>query len=93
MEIKITVESLIDHARANSGLSFGELAAQLDRNQTRISEWRKGKAKPDASEIAFFAEKAGFPILETVAELEAELHPKYAHIWKNAVSNMRNNQG
>lgn len=93
MAIKITVVSLIDAAKEKSGQSLGDLARELDRNQTRISEWRKGTAKPDANELAFFADKAGLPIIQTVAEIEADLHPRYASIWSKAVSEMRQNQG
>jgi ribosome-binding protein aMBF1 (putative translation factor) len=93
MPIKITVTSLIDAAKERSGQSLGALAQELERNQTRLSEWRSGKATPDANEIAFFAEKAGLPVIETVAELEAELHPRYASLWKRAVRELRQNQG
>lgn len=93
MTIKITVTLLIDAAKEKSGQSLGDLARELERNRTRISEWRTGKAKPDANEIAFFADKAGLPVIETVAELEAELYPQYASIWKRAVSELRQNRG
>ena len=93
MPIKITVTSLIDAAKEKSGQSLGDLARELDRSQGRISEWRTGKTKPDANEIAFFADKAGLPVIETVAELEAELYPRYAYLWKKAVSDLRQNQG
>lgn len=93
MAIKITVVSLIDAAKEHSGQSLGELATELERSQGRISEWRKGTAKPDANEIAFFADKAGLPIIETVAEIEADLYPQYASLWKRAVSELRQNQG
>ena len=85
MQIQLTPKSLIDQARGKSGQTFGEIATELGRNQTRISEWRSGKAKPEASEIAYFAEKAGLPVLETVAELEAQLRPAYAGIWAKAL--------
>jgi DNA-binding transcriptional regulator YiaG len=93
MAIKITVTSLIDAAKEKSGQTLGDFAKELDRNQTRISEWRTGKSKPDANEIAFFADKAGLPVIQTVAELEADLNPRYAYIWKKAVSELRQNQG
>ena len=87
------VQTLIDQAKAESGMSLGELAKSLGRSQSRLSEWKAGKQKPDASEIAFFAEKARLSVLETVAEIEADLRPELAEVWKRAVSQLRQNQG
>ena len=45
--------------------------------------------KPDAGEIAYFAEKAGFQgieIFETAAPGEAQLRPEFAEVWQRAVN-------
>jgi transcriptional regulator with XRE-family HTH domain len=79
---------LLDRAKEQSKKSFGDLAKELGRNQTRISEWRSGQRKPDAGELAFFAEKAGFrglEIFEAVAEIESQLRPEYAEVWQRAL--------
>lgn len=88
MQIDLNVRLLIDLARENSKMSFGEMAADLERSQSRISEWRNGKSKPDANEIAYFAEKAGLPVFQTVAEIEAQLNARYAAIWRNALGKL-----
>lgn len=88
MNIDLTMRALIDRAKERSGLSFGQLAEELGRNQTRISEWRTGKAKPETSEIAYFADKAGFEgieVFEAVAEIEQQLRPAYARVWQKAL--------
>ena len=85
MNIKI----LIELARENSGLSLGELAEEIGKNRNRISEWRTGKQIPDANEIAYFANKAGLPVLETVAEIEASMNSRYAPIWQAALGKLR----
>lgn len=83
------VKTLIDLAKDRSGLTLGQLAAELGKNQNRISEWRTGKATPDVNELAYFADKAGLPVLETVAELEASLSTRYAPIWQAALGKLR----
>ena len=88
----MNLNNLIDDAKRNAG-SLGSLAKELGKSQSRISEWKAGTRKPDASEIAFLAERAGRSVLATVAEIEAELNPRYAILWKNAVRAMAQNQG
>lgn len=89
MDIVLSVRTLIDLASEKSGQSLGELASELGRHQSRLSEWKKGTAKPDANEIAFFAEKAGLPVFETVAEIEAQLDARYASIWQRALGKLK----
>ena len=88
MQIELDVRLLIDLARQKSGMSFGEMAKDLDKSQSRISEWRSGRVKPDANEIAYFATKAGLPVLQTVAEIEAKLDERYASIWREALGKL-----
>ncbi|MEK8084892.1 transcriptional regulator [Aquabacterium sp. A3] len=84
----MTLTELIEQAAARAG-SHGELAKLLDRHQTRLSEWKKGKQKPDAHEVAFMAELAGLPVLETVAEIEAQLDERYAAVWRSALGKLK----
>ncbi|MFZ3082785.1 helix-turn-helix domain-containing protein [Rhodoferax ferrireducens] len=87
------VKTLIDTATKVCSQTQAQLAAEMGKSPARISDWRKGHWKPDASEIAFLADKAGLPVIPTVIELQAEMNPRYASIWKKAVSELRQNQG
>ena len=81
----MNVVELLDAAKTKTG-SLSEVAKRLGKNSGRISEWRSGKTKPDSSEVAYLADMAGLPILETVAEVEREIRPQYADIWLKAAS-------
>nr|DAU36234.1 MAG TPA: helix-turn-helix protein [Inoviridae sp.] len=78
---------LISKAGDEAG-SLKQLAALMGKNQNRISEWRTGKAKPDAHEIAFMAELAKLPVLQTVAEIESQLDSRYAEVWRAALGKL-----
>lgn len=84
----ITLFDLIDKAAEAEG-SQRALAAAMNKKPPRISEWKSGEAKPDAHEIAFLARKAGLPVLETVAEIEAQLDSRYAEIWREALEKLK----
>jgi ribosome-binding protein aMBF1 (putative translation factor) len=90
MNISIDIPFLIDRAKQVSGKSFGDMARELNRSQTRISEWKANKAKPDASEIAYFADQANLPILETVATIEQVIRPAFYATWQKALEQGRN---
>lgn len=83
----MNLNELIEAARERKG-SLGAIAAAMGKHQTRISEWKKGIAKPDANEIAYLAECAGLPVLQTVAEIEAQLDDRYASIWREALGKL-----
>lgn len=85
----MNTSALIDLAKKHSGMTLGEMAKELGIRQERISEWKKGTFKPEAGELAYFAEKAELPILETVAEIEEQFDPRFAHIWAKALGNLR----
>jgi transcriptional regulator with XRE-family HTH domain len=84
MEIKY----LIDAAKEKSGQSLGELADEMHISQTRISEWKKGKYRPGASQIVFLAEKANLPAIKVLAEIEGEWEPSMASYWQKAVTQL-----
>lgn len=85
----MNVAELIELAKKTSGMTLGQMAAELQIRQDRITEWKKGQFKPAAGEIAYFAEKAGLPVLETVAEIEEVIDPRFSHIWAKALGNLR----
>jgi len=49
----------------------------------------KGTHKPDADEIGFLARKAGLPMIETIAEIEAQLDSRYSHLWAEALGKLK----
>jgi len=85
---KMRFEELVDAAKRNKG-SKGEIAKEFGFQQSRIGDWIAKRRKPEAAEIAILAEMAGWPILETVAEIEMELNDKYKDIWKKAMTEWR----
>lgn len=87
--VKMEVLELINRAKQASGLSLGEMAEELNVHQNRITEWKKGTRRPDAGEIAYFAEKAGLDIAETVMEIERRQDARFAAIWERALGNLR----
>jgi ribosome-binding protein aMBF1 (putative translation factor) len=89
----MNIQELVDAAVKNSGTAQADLAKELDLAPARISEIKSGKRKTDTNEMAFFADKAGLAVMETIAQIEAELNPRYAMIWKKAVSQLRQNRG
>lgn len=83
----MTLIELIELAAAKKG-TLGKLAEGMGRHQNRITEWKKGASKPDANEVAYLAECAGLPVLQTVAEIEAQLDDRYASIWREALGKL-----
>ncbi len=85
----MNVRDLIDLAKTNSGMTLGQLAAEMQMAQSKFTAWKKGEYNPSPSEIAYLAEKAGLPVLETVAEIESSLSGRYAPIWQAALGKLR----
>ena len=83
----LTLNELIIKAAEKAG-SLGKLAEGMGKHQNRITEWKKGDAKPDANAIAYMAEAAGLPVFQTVAEIESQLDSRYANIWRNALGKL-----
>jgi hypothetical protein len=84
----MNIRELVDLAAATYG-SKAALAREMQKQPPRISEWYRGEQKPDAHEIAFMAKAAGLPVLETVAEIEAQLDERYAQIWRDALGKLK----
>jgi len=80
----MNVVELIDRAGMAAG-SLAVLANSMHKHPARISEWKSGKRKPDAAEVAYMAKVAGLPVLITVAMVEAELHPETRELWEQAL--------
>ena len=83
----MTLIELIDAARRGKG-TLGQMAEELGIHQSAFSAWKKGKHQPSAHQIAYLAECAGLPILQTVAEIEAQLDERYASIWREALGKL-----
>jgi transcriptional regulator with XRE-family HTH domain len=88
----MNIVELIDAAKKRKG-SMHAVAAGIKMDQTRLSDWKAGRRKPDANEVLYLADVAGLPVLETLADVAGQLDPRYAEIWKRAVSELRQNQG
>jgi len=82
------LRELLDAAAEAAG-SKAALAREFNKAPPRISEWYNGTTKPDVHEIAFLARKAGLPVLETVAEIEAQLDSRYSEIWREALGKLK----
>ncbi|MFC0398602.1 helix-turn-helix domain-containing protein [Paraburkholderia rhizosphaerae] len=80
--------ALLDAAKRGKG-SLKEIATELGIHPNRLSDWRAGRLKPNASEVAYLAECANLPILETVADIESQLDSQHASIWKKALGTLR----
>lgn len=80
----MNVVDLIDAAQVKAG-TLKEVAKELQKPQTRISEWKKGKGKPSAADIAAMAQIAGLPVLITLAMVEADLEPETRPLWERAL--------
>ena len=89
----MNIKDLIDAAKNKSGMQLGQIAEEMHIPQAKLSEWKKGKYRPGASQIIYLAERAELPAIKILAEFEAETHPELAGFWKRAVSELRQNQG
>lgn len=76
---------LIAKAKTTSGLKLGDMASEMHVAPARLSEWLKGSREPTADQIAYLADKAELPIIETVAAMR----PEWAHVWKRASDKIR----
>ncbi|MDZ4100701.1 MAG: hypothetical protein U1E12_03380 [Hydrogenophaga sp.] len=76
------IAELIALAAVRSGKTRKELAEEMGATGQKLSKLSAGEHKPNASEIIFLASQAKLPPLKTLAEIEGELHPEFAAIWK-----------
>lgn len=83
-----TLLELIDAAKRKTG-SLGAIADGLGIHQSAISAWKKEKHNPSASQIAYLADCAGWPVLETVAKVESELETRFASVWTGALGKLK----
>ena len=82
------IAELLDAARRKQG-SFGTVATMLGIRQSALSNWRAGRNKPSATEIALLAEMAEIPVLETLAQVERELNADRRSVWDRALGSLR----
>lgn len=83
----MTLPELIELAVAKMG-SRQAVADGLHQDKQRLTDWKAGRRKPDAHEIAFLAKVAGLPVLSTVAEIESQLDERYSSIWSEALGKL-----
>lgn len=73
MGFSMNIAELLDAAKRKQG-SLRTIADALGIRQSTPSNWRAGRNKPSATEIALLAEMAEPPVFETLAEVERELN-------------------
>ncbi len=79
---------LIDRAAEAAG-GKGKLAAELGEQRQRMSEWRNGIRRPDATEIVYMARRAGLPEAETLAQIEEQLDPRFPGLWSGLLGKLK----
>jgi hypothetical protein len=84
----MVISELLDAAKRAQG-SLGTVADRLGIDQSHLSHWRKGRSNPTATQIARLAEMASLPVLETVAQVEAQLEGDDHHVWARALAKLR----
>ena len=75
---------LIDLAAKKAGTQR-DLAREMKKSPSRLSEWKSGDRVPDADEVAYLAKRAGLPVLVTIALIYKEKNPEHAAIWEEAL--------
>ena len=81
------INELLDAAKRKKG-SLKEIAEGIDISQARLSDWRAGRRKPDANEIAYLADCAGLPVFETVGMIQMQLDNRFTSIWQAALNKL-----
>ena len=81
LNIPITPAVLIDMAKSKSGLELQQMANELGYDKTRITKLKRGACALSATEIKYYASKAGLPFEETIGELEIARDPTAAKVW------------
>lgn len=82
------ISELLDAAKRKKR-TLGAVAHELGLHQSRLSDWKSGRFKPDATQIAQLAEMAELPIFETVAQVEASLTGEGGKVWERALGKLR----
>ena len=84
----MNISELVQAAQKAVG-SNEPIAEGMGVHINRLSDWKAGRRRPEASEIAYLAEIAGYPVLETVAEIESQLSGKHSNVWLKALEDWR----
>lgn len=90
MEITITTPVLIELAKVKSGMQLQQMAEELEISKSRFTEWKTAKAEPSAEVIAYLADKADLPILDTLMTLKPRVAKAWAHAKEQAATSIRN---
>lgn len=82
MILTINIPMLVAKAKHESGMKLGDLAKEMHVAPARLSDWMAERGNPTTDQIAYMADKANMPIIETVAALR----PEWAKVWGRAKS-------
>ncbi len=83
----MNLRELIELAEKRHGRK--SLAAELGMNPNRLSDWKAGTRRPDATEIVFLAQRAGLPEAETLAQIEDQLDPRFPGLWSGLLGKLK----
>lgn len=75
------ISSLVLEAARTAGTA-SKLAEKLHTTSSRVSEWKTGRVRPSASEVAYMADLTGKNVFDTLADIEAERDPEFAEFWE-----------
>jgi hypothetical protein len=78
------VQQLIALATEKAG-TLGAVAEKIGKHQNRLTRFKNGISNPDPGEIGAMALIAELPVLETIAEIEDQIRPELAGVWKVAM--------
>ncbi len=83
------ISQLLDLAKEKSG-SYTAIAEAIGKPRSRLSEFKNGRCKANASEVAAIALIAEVPVWKAIAEIESKNHPALAGVWKRLEENRVN---
>jgi transcriptional regulator with XRE-family HTH domain len=83
----MNLSELIEAAAYQAGNQL-DLAKEMGKHPSRLSEWKKGKHRPEPGEILRLAEIAKLPAIQTLVEIESQLDEKHSKLWKDALGKL-----
>ncbi len=72
----LTVQQLVEQARAHRGVSWYRLARDLGTSDNSLSRWRKGEGAPNDEMAVKLAELAALPPGKVLAAIHAQREPE-----------------
>ena len=83
MDVRELVEA------AEQAVGRRTLAAELKMNPNRLSDWKAGSRRPDATEVLYLAARAGLEPEATLAEVMDSIDPRFNGLWNRMARRLR----